>query len=662
MRRLFICLAVIAVVLAGWWAEVSAQPTAWSLAVPLRGQLESSWCWAASSEMVLFFYGTVVDQDSIAEWACWRAPWCMGPITCTDCSCWPHPCATCCDTPNVLIGAPYSVSAILSNMGAISNYSWGPMTRSEIEQDLWPYHCMPFIIQWKWAGEDDDQPGHLLVGYAYNNLTDIVGYLDPLPLGRGSCHLADYAWVDSCSEHQWTRSLRISTTGTCDARDTVVCEPQSPPFNPAHPDTYWYDVSPSGFGRCDFHVRVYDANAANYTGVSLPNGPVSSWKFKIHNVGNKWWASWWDTTASCQQAIFNTFRFQFANPTAGSWGHWTTTFGNSPNPYWQIVDMSPSHCWETDGYGYRVHVPGKPSGPGGGGSLGMHTVPSWENLNCGDLADSTSPHFPDWCTDIDNSLTLPELDESYYEMYVVLLAYNVDAIAGVEFAIGGWPDGPDAPPPPDVYYCPETSMVQGDPFDGGVRQEFGEILTSEDPFHPIVFAYFPWDAAGDPDCLPITLEYSPSSYTYPDEPRNFVIDESGTEELTVITEHGCTIGHGHWDVVPYEDCATTPVADGEMETPAGGPRLRLEATWPNPFQPRTTIEYTIDRPGHVNLAVYDATGRVVRRLVDSEQPAGRSSVVWDGRDGAGRRVGSGVYFCRLVTGGAAETRKIVLAR
>ncbi len=133
--------------------------------------------------------------------------------------------------------------------------------------------------------------------------------------------------------------------------DTVMCEAQGAD-NPTHPMTYWYDVTPTGFGRCDFHVRVFDTDPANYANPSLP---ADTWQFAVHPVGDEWWASWWDP--ECQNAIFDHFRFQFDNTSTTVWGKWTTTIGASPNPYCDVIDFHGRHFAQADGYGYRVHVP-----------------------------------------------------------------------------------------------------------------------------------------------------------------------------------------------------------------------------------------------------------------------------------------------------------------
>ncbi len=138
--------------------------------------------------------------------------------------------------------------------------------------------------------------------------------------------------------------------------DVVVCE-RNVGNNPRHEPYYWYDLTPGAFGRCDFHVQVFDPNPANYTQVSKP---AATWQFAVHPMGNTWWASWWDP--QCQNAVFQTFRFQFTNEHKRTWGNWTTTIGASSNPFIQPVDVALTHDGELDGYGFRVHVPGACTG------------------------------------------------------------------------------------------------------------------------------------------------------------------------------------------------------------------------------------------------------------------------------------------------------------
>ncbi len=89
---------------------------------------------------------------------------------------------------------------------------------------------------------------------------------------------------------------------------------------------------------------------------------------------------------------------------------------------------------------------------------------------------------------------------------------------------------------------------------------------------------------------------------------------------------------------------------------------RLDQNSPNPFNPRTTISYALAAAGPAKLTIFDASGRVVRTLVDEPQTAGRHEVVWDGSDNGGRRVAAGIYWTRLTAGEYRSNRKMVVLR
>lgn len=88
----------------------------------------------------------------------------------------------------------------------------------------------------------------------------------------------------------------------------------------------------------------------------------------------------------------------------------------------------------------------------------------------------------------------------------------------------------------------------------------------------------------------------------------------------------------------------------------------LPAPAPNPIRGPTTIRFQLDAAARVNLAVFDLSGRRVRVIVDADYPAGTYGLPWDGRDGRGHRVASGVYYLRLQAGGVVETRRLVVRR
>lgn len=97
-----------------------------------------------------------------------------------------------------------------------------------------------------------------------------------------------------------------------------------------------------------------------------------------------------------------------------------------------------------------------------------------------------------------------------------------------------------------------------------------------------------------------------------------------------------------------------------LGTPAVGPMLR--DVYPNPFNPRTTVSFTLNIRQHVRLEVYDAAGRLVTTLAEQKFPAGEHDVIWDGRNSAGGKVSSGVYFVKFTAGKTSDSRKLVLVK
>ena len=81
---------------------------------------------------------------------------------------------------------------------------------------------------------------------------------------------------------------------------------------------------------------------------------------------------------------------------------------------------------------------------------------------------------------------------------------------------------------------------------------------------------------------------------------------------------------------------------------------------PNPFNPVTEITYSLPTSGVVSLVIYDVRGRIVRTLVDESRGAGVHTVVWDGRDGRGRSLSSGVYLARLQAGAVRLVTRLTL--
>ena len=109
-------------------------------------------------------------------------------------------------------------------------------------------------------------------------------------------------------------------------------------------------------------------------------------------------------------------------------------------------------------------------------------------------------------------------------------------------------------------------------------------------------------------------------------------------------------------VIPLD----TPTIYFEIRQPSAN--VVLKQNWPNPFNPSTTIQFSMDQRGYHDLIVYDARGARVKVLSRGTISAGLHTVNWDGTNDRGRPVASGVYFYRLRTANSTETKKMTLLR
>ncbi len=134
------------------------------------------------------------------------------------------------------------------------------------------------------------------------------------------------------------------------------------------------------------------------------------------------------------------------------------------------------------------------------------------------------------------------------------------------------------------------------------------------------------------------------------------VELSGTSGQPVVglSDGGSYEVHaGFWSFARF----STPVID---QVP--GAVDRLHPAYPNPFNPATTVRFTLARSGPVRVAIYDVRGRLVRRLVDQHLPAGTHEHTWRGTDLAGEAVASGIYVLRLQTDQGHVHQKLTLLK
>lgn len=113
------------------------------------------------------------------------------------------------------------------------------------------------------------------------------------------------------------------------------------------------------------------------------------------------------------------------------------------------------------------------------------------------------------------------------------------------------------------------------------------------------------------------------------------------------------------DLGPYEFDGVTSVGP-DSPSFARGPRVT--SAYPNPFNPRTTIEYALNEATDATVEIYDLRGRRVKTLREGMSTAGTFTVVWDGSDESGTRVGSGAYLVVLRAGDTRDARRVTLVK
>ncbi len=88
----------------------------------------------------------------------------------------------------------------------------------------------------------------------------------------------------------------------------------------------------------------------------------------------------------------------------------------------------------------------------------------------------------------------------------------------------------------------------------------------------------------------------------------------------------------------------------------------LNACYPNPFNPSTTISWDMPTPGQVEISVYNLKGQKVQTLTNQQYSKGKYQIVWNGKNSLQQSVSSGIYFIRLKQNEKNQTRKVILVK
>ncbi|MDK9699602.1 MAG: T9SS type A sorting domain-containing protein [bacterium] len=194
----------------------------------------------------------------------------------------------------------------------------------------------------------------------------------------------------------------------------------------------------------------------------------------------------------------------------------------------------------------------------------------------------------------------------------------------------------------NVWYGPDGNTLPSSLGNGIVPSiaDFalvGRISTSGTPFRIGSYHKIRSSQSG-------TLYVSINDYT---GGSNFT-DNSGSLIVVVTTAANLTSGDNVGVAEP-----------GSSELPQ---MVDIGNNYPNPFNPTTTISYSMPKRGNVEVNVFDLQGRLVRNLLQAEQMPGEHQVMWDSRNDVGAPVSSGTYFYQVRVDGVSGTKQMILLK
>jgi hypothetical protein len=262
---------------------------------------------------------------------------------------------------------------------------------------------------------------------------------------------------------------------------------------------------------------------------------------------------------------------------------------------------------------------------------------------------------------------------------------RIDAIvaAGAEFPPGSWESVSSRPamaiptytfgvpthddstvngPADDVFVITSHSVPLTTPSPPGFfyvvsRPDSGHSVDNLPPGMPLnltggrdgaTSVHLQWTANRERDLIYYAV-YRGTSEDFTPSPGNRV----GTPTQPEFEDPAFAPGVSYYKVVALDrhgnSSGSALLRPGDVSEVEKGPQVAsfLSRPFPNPALASTKLDYGLARGGHVILAVVDVRGRAVTELVNRDLPAGLHHAIWDGRDGAGRRVAPGIYWASL---------------
>lgn len=157
----------------------------------------------------------------------------------------------------------------------------------------------------------------------------------------------------------------------------------------------------------------------------------------------------------------------------------------------------------------------------------------------------------------------------------------------------------------------------------------------------------------------ILFEFNP-----PEENASFreLIDIDGDGFFEIVFR-GYTGNYPNPDIYKtyiYSTGLTTSVVEEIYSTSPSG--YQLKQNFPNPFNPSTTIRYSLSGPENISIKIYDVSGQLVKEINKEYNQAGEFEVIWDGKNNFNQKVSSGTYFYQLIVGNYSEAKKMLLLK
>lgn len=208
---------------------------------------------------------------------------------------------------------------------------------------------------------------------------------------------------------------------------------------------------------------------------------------------------------------------------------------------------------------------------------------------------------------------------------VSLNAEHIDDPSFIYYVVSGTPAG--------EFYCIDWQLL---PQDGVTYSEItpsGDIFDGISAFNPHLLKYAHAQLGGSGN-LSFAFAYNTSL------PRiNLAYSVNGQSDVLNLP--------------------SSVANDDLVESPAV---FALQQNYPNPFNPSTRIEFSLPKDQEAWLGIYNTRGQLMKTLLNGQTAKGSHQTVWNGLDDNGLPVASGIYLCKLVSGGKSQVRKMILMK